>query len=246
MRYPQAVSFLDRLRRRTTTTATSAGDASPPRPEVTDSDLVEAAEQAVLPGFLSQAEAVERVRGVLELEDTDPRPEQAVEQVWARRTAEQSTWEGRSDHDRLTAAFRRLETQGFVTRMSFSCCLSCGTAEIDDERTAGDDAADYPYRETRYTFFHEQDAERLAETPATLFLAYSAWRPAPDTDPDVLAAARAGDDDAWTAVVAHTDAQVGRQVVEALQAEGLDATWDGRHTSRIAVAVPRWRKPLPA
>lgn len=213
--------------------------------ETTESELVDIAQKTVIPGFVTRSDAVERVREALELDETDPRSERVVELVWSRRTAQQSTWEGRSDHDRLAAAFRRLEARGFVTRMNFTCCNRCGTDEIDDERTALDTAAEYPYRETMYTFFHQQDAERLVDEPATLFLTYSSWRPAPDTDPELLAAARAGDEGARAAVVANTDAEVGRRVVEALRSEGLDVSWNGSHTSRIAITISRWRKPLP-
>lgn len=238
------MSFLDRLRRRAQPSGSrSDGSAPPDGDQVADGDLVEVAQQAILPGFLTRAEAVERVREALELVESDPRAQQVVDRVWSRRAAEQATWEGRSDYDRLAAAFRRLDEQGFVTRMNFTCCTTCGTDEIDDERTPAE--SDYPYRETMYTFFHQQDAERLVDEPATLFLAYSSWRPAPDTRSELLAAARAGDDDARAAVVAQTDEQVGGHVVRALEAEGLDVTWNGSHTSRIAVTISRWRKPLP-
>lgn len=238
--------FLDRLRRRPKASAPSPGPQVPSAAEIIESDLVEVARRVVLPGFVTRPDAVERVREILELDETDPRPQRVVELVWSRRAAEQSTWEGLSDHDRLGSAFQRLETQGFVTRMNFTCCTTCGSSEIDDERTVLDPDAEYPYRETMYTFFHEQDAERLVDEPATLFLAYSAWRSAPDADPELLAAARAGDDDARAAVVASTDAAVGHRVVDALREEGLDVSWDGSHTSRIAVAISRWRRPLPA
>ena len=142
--------------------------------ETTESELVDIAQKTVIPGFVTRSDAVERVREALELDETDPRSERVVELAWSRRTAQQSTWEGRSDHDRLAAAFRRLEARGFVTRMNFTCCNRCGTDEIDDERTALDTAAEYPYRETMYTFFHQQDAERLVDEPAALFLTYSA------------------------------------------------------------------------
>ncbi|MDC7122292.1 hypothetical protein OMK64_12165 [Cellulomonas fimi] len=239
------MSFLDRLRRRNTTPVPRPADGVPADEEVTEADLVEIAEQAVLPGFLTRSEAVERLREAFELDDADPTPGRIVELVWSRRSAEQATWEGRSDFDRLDAAFRRLESEGFVARMNFTCCTTCGTDEIDDERTPLDTATGYPYRETMYTFFHQQDADRLVDEQATLFLAYSSWRPAPDTDPDLLAAARAGDEAARAAVVAHTDVQVGHKVVDALKSEGLDVTWDGSHETRIAIAISDWRKPLP-
>ena len=98
-------------------------------------------------------------------------------------------------------------------RMDFTCCQTCGHAEIDDELG--------PAREERgYTFFHQQDTERIAD--GQLYLAYGAF------GPEVTEEAIAG------------------AVVERLRAEGLAVTWNGETTSRIEVAIGDWRKPLPA
>jgi hypothetical protein len=241
----EGMSLRDRLFGRNSG-APAAGTPTPAAQEVTDGDLLVAAREAVLPGFTTHDDAVQRVREFFELEDDDPRPAAIVGDVWARREAEESTWATPSDYDRLAAAFADLHEQGVVARMDFTCCNTCGTAEIDKERTPIDGAEGYAFRESAYTFFHRQDTERLAEMPTRLYLTYSAWRPAPDTDPELLAAARAGDTDALSAVVAHTDARVGRLVSAALRAHGLTVDWSGDHRERIAIAISDWRKPLPA
>ncbi len=147
----------------------------------------------------------------------------------------------------MQAAFDELEADRVVARMNFTCCNTCGTTEIDDERTPDPDAAEgaYPFQEWAYAFFHSQDAERLADTPADLYLTYSSFRPAPDIDPELMARARAGDEDARKQVVSHTDATVGRIVVDALTARGLTPVWSGDPAQRIAVPITDWRKPLP-
>lgn len=236
------MGFRDRFRGRTAAPRPDAATTSSTSSTgVIDEDLLDAARLAVLPGFLTLGDAVEQVREVCERDEGDPEPERAVRHIWTRREAEQATWEGRSDYDRLRAAFDNLQDQGVVARMNFTCCTSCGTEEIDAERTPLEGAG-YPYRESSYTFFHQQDAERLAEEPATLYLAYSCWRPSPDLDPSLAAAAKAGDKNARDEIYAH----VGRRVAEAVRAEGLEVVWDGSASQRIAVTITRWRKPLPA
>lgn len=225
-----------------------SASAAPDAGSVTEDELREAARLAVLPGFVSLDEAVEEVRDYLELDVDDPRPRQVVAEVWSRRKAEEATWVGGSDHARLAGAFTELEVKGLVARMNFTCCNTCGTAEIDDERTPLDAVTpgEYPFREWAYTFFHQQDAELLAEMPATLHLTYSSFRPAPDTDPGLLAVARTGDQRARRQLMAQTDVAVGHLVATSLRSHGLDVEWSGDIGQRIAVTVHAWRKPLPS
>ncbi|MDI9902924.1 hypothetical protein QM716_24015 [Rhodococcus sp. IEGM 1409] len=94
--------------------------------------------------------------------------------------------------------------------------MQCGTTEIDDERTPSEpDENGYPFAQWAYTFFHMQDAERL------------------------------GDETAKAHVIAQTDQTVGRQVADALRAQGLSVDWNGDNNQRIRVTDVRWRKPLP-
>ncbi len=240
------MGLLDRLRRRRNDAVDSRPEGSaPPEVQVADEDLAEQAKQAVLPGFMDRDGAIERVREALELDEQDPRPAAAVDSVWAQRKTEEASWSGVSDYDRLRAAFDDLQADGVVARMNFSCCNTCGTDEIDGERTPLEAGEGYGYRESAYTFFHQQDADRLADTPTTLFLTYSAWRSATDIDPGLLAAARAGDATARAEVVAITDGRVGGRVAASLRDRGLTVAWDGNPKQRIAVQISDWRKPLP-
>ncbi|MCA0295351.1 MAG: hypothetical protein LCH96_08615 [Actinobacteria bacterium] len=216
-----------------------------PDDAVTADELRDAARQAVLPGFLGRDAAVESVRESFELEAADPRPAAVVDEVWRQRKLEETSWSGTSDYDRLRAAFDDLQADGVVARMNFACCNTCGTDEIDAERTPVD-ADGYGFRESQYTFFHQQDADRLAESPTRLFLTYSAWRAASDLDPELLAAARAGDADARAQVIARTDAQAGERVAAALRNRGLRVEWDGDPQQRLEIVIDDWRKPLPA
>lgn len=166
---------------------------------------------------------------------------------WGRRESELAAAAGPSDHDRLAAAFGTLEQRGVLARMSFTCCQTCGNDEIGDERTPAEPAegSTYGFAEWAFTFFHQQDAERLVDPDATLYLGFGSFRPAADTDPADLAAARDGDAEARRRVSVHTDTVVGRAVRDALVGEGLEVTWDDDPGARIEVAIRDWRKPLP-
>lgn len=79
-----------------------------------------------------------------------------VERLWVARVAEQRTWRGPTDPDRLTRAFAALEREGVVAREDFTCCRSCGLAEIGAE---AEDAGG-----TRgFVFFHHQGTRSAAE-----------------------------------------------------------------------------------
>ena len=225
----------------------------------TDADheaLRESAREWIRPGFRSREELAEDLaayRDDLALPDKVKLSlaRSVVDHEWAARLAEEATWTEPGDYSRVQAAFDELALQGVVGRMNFTCCQTCGTAEIDDERTPKppeEVAADngYPFHEWGYTFFHEQDAERLGEEPADLYLSYSTFRPAFDIDPELMARARDGDTEALSEVVRQSDLTVGRLIVSALSRQGLSVEWPEDTSQRIRVTGLRWRKPLPA
>jgi hypothetical protein len=228
--------------RRRPTTGSSDEPAPSPDPE-----QVAYARTLIRPGFVSRAEAVAALRDQFEIDDDDRRPEAAVEAAWRQREAEQQTWREVGDYDRMAAAFARIQQQGVLARMNFACCQNCGIDEIDDERTPlrRPAAGEYPWREWGYTFFHQQDAERLAAEPAALYLSYSGFRAAPHLDPALVQAARDGDTGARDQVRIETDRAVGTIVAAALREHGLTVDWDGDPDERIKVRITEWRKYLP-
>lgn len=225
-----------------------AGPEVPDGPAPTvDPELVQYARRVILPGFVGRLDAVVAVRDRFQIAADDGRPEAAVEAAWLARQAEQRKWREPGDYDRLAAAFARIRQQGLVARMSFTCCQTCGTDEIDDERTPRKRAApgEYPWKEWAYTFFHRPDAERLADEPTVLYLSYGAFRAAPQLDPALVRAARDGDADAERQVRVETGRAVGTIVVNALREHGLAVDWDGDPDERIQVRITQWRKYLP-
>lgn len=206
--------------------------AADPAPAADPADLAvveEQARQLIVPGFHSLAEARTAVEELVE-DDEELHVDviqalAVVETVWAEHRAQQRRWTGLSDADRLESAFVELEASGVVARMSFTCCQTCGHAEIGLEVAPGAQPAGY-------VFFHRQDADRLADAPASLFLAYGAFPP-DEGFPD---------DEAYEE--AATD--VGHRVVRALEAAGLEPQWDGRLGARIFLPSLDWRRRPPA
>ena len=134
----------------------------------------------------------------------------------AEHVEAQADWPERTDSDRLAAAFTALEAAGIIARQNFSCCGSCGSAEIWDELEAVR-AAGGPV--SGYAFFHMQDTDHAVDG-SDLYLNYGA---SVDGEDAALA-------------VAH-------EIVEHLQAHGLQTTWTGSWNQRIGVQLD-WKRRL--
>ncbi|MFI5729534.1 DUF6891 domain-containing protein [Kribbella sp. NPDC051587] len=184
-------------------------------------ELREQIESWVKPGFRSRPDVVQYAieyaedDGVLSEEQAT----QLVDEVWARRLQEQQAWPESTDADRLAAAFAELDAAGVVARMNFTCCQNCGHAEIDDERPEDRESS-------AYVFFHQQDADGLAEEPAALYLAYGVFD---------------ADKNPWEARVV----DAGHQITKTLRAHDLPVTWSGTSAQRIQVGPLDWRRRLP-
>ncbi|MFW0784144.1 hypothetical protein AAFP35_06445 [Gordonia sp. CPCC 206044] len=210
-------------------------------------DLRELVRSRVIPGFVDRLELEADVRDWAEDVGADTDDALAVaRQLWAQRIDEQRGWSDTGDYGRLADAFAELDAAGILARMNFSCCSRCATQEIDAQRTPDPDRDDwYLFREWAYVFFHEQDAERLADDDPMLYLGYSAFRPHPSLPEELLDAMSDGDVQAERTAYERTETLVGEQIVATLQRHGLDVRWSQARRDRIVVHVPQWRKPLP-
>jgi hypothetical protein len=240
------VGFLDQLRRLRAETGAGADlDRSGPSPPTaaTSSQAAggaspealvrEEAVRLIEPGFRTHAEALAELVEIVEddvdffgdsLTSSEVAP--IVDQVWSERLSIQGGWSDLSDADRLDSAFAELEASGIVARMNFTCCGTCGAAEIGGEVAEG-------LSPRGYVFFHMQDADGLVGDEASeLFLGYGAWTP----DGSAFA------DEAAYAVAATA---IGREIVRTLEAAGLRVSWDGNLARRICVVDLDWRRRLP-
>ena len=151
-------------------------------------------------------------------EDAAPLPLPVlVDRLIASQIAAQQSWPQVTDCDRLDTAFTKLEASGIVARQNFACCQTCGFAEIGAEV---DDVTDAGGTVRGITFFHQQDTEG-AVAGHSLHLSYGAM------------------DDKGDACV------IARDVVAALNREGLQANWDGTSAQRIEVVL-NWQRRFPA
>lgn len=201
-----------------------APDEAAPEP-LTDEAIADLLARAAAEGYRTDAEVVEQLTEELVDEHGEDagvpaRVARLAPRVFAARLEEERSWTVPTDCDRLDRAFERLEQAGVVARQDFACCQNCGHAEIGDE--IEETRALRPVR--GYTFFHHQDTERAVDG-GPLYLAYGAVPPEGTSK------------EAWI----EAEAGIGREIVAALEAEGLRPAWNGERTKRIQVGLV-WRR----
>ncbi|MFF9239157.1 DUF6891 domain-containing protein [Streptomyces sp. NPDC014801] len=134
----------------------------PPREEVPplDAEVAARAEEQVramlTDGYLGIERLVEETVYLMEDAVSPAQARELVERLWLARVSEQAGWDGLTDPDRLTRAFAALEETGILARENFTCCHSCGMAEIGGE-------AEEPERTRGFVFFHRQATRAAAE-----------------------------------------------------------------------------------
>jgi hypothetical protein len=176
---------------------------------------------AVAEGFSGRTDIIGRFSEVAEDEygrdDLEPVVTRLTDAALTAHHRRQARWKGETDCDRLDAAFAALEQQGIVARQNFTCCSTCGHAEIGGEVAAA-------RRRRRpvagYAFYHMQDTEGAAEGGG-VYIKY-----------DCLADDRG------------RKTAVGHKIVEALGAAGLRADWNGDPDTAVYVRL-KWRKRRP-
>jgi hypothetical protein len=147
---------------------------------------------------------------------TGPLVEKLLPDMLRDHLREQATWPAVTDCDRLDVAFAALTTAGIVARQDFTCCSTCGVAEIGDE-IATEVAAGRVVR--GYTFFHQQGTESAVEGHG-LMLTYGAL------------------DETEAAAV-----KIGEEIVAVLETHGFKCDWDGKIEKCIGVPLV-WQRRL--
>jgi len=117
---------------------------------------------------------------------------------------------------KLDLAFKSLRKQGFVARANFCCCSSCAGAKLANEMEAIADKSTAALPKG-LVFYHQQDAAGVRE--------WEEYGRNPREDGDLylrfshVSTAKHGE---FGSMV-----EVGRALVEALQAAGCTPKWDG-------------------
>ena len=130
---------------------------------------------------------------------------------------DQESWPVLTDFDRLQLAFDMLEDEDIVARQHFTCCGTCGAAEIGIEM---DEFQELSGREAKgYVFFHQQDTEGAVES-GSLYISYGA---------------------ADATASAEENVAIGQRMFEILQSVGLKPVWDGKINHRVGLAID-WKR----
>lgn len=181
-------------------------------------------------GFDTPDEAAEIVVEMLSDEHEPEEVERAVREllpgVIAEREKAMRAWPPKTDCDRLDAAFEEMNANGIMARHDWTCCGTCGSAEMPDEydRLKGRWAG-VPI--VGYTFYHQQGTESAAEGDG-VYLGYGSTQKF-ETEPEYV----------------NASLEVARRVCETLAKHGLKTEWDGSYDRRILVVVDWKRRARP-
>ena len=190
----------------------------PPDPEEVRQWVREHIAVEVAGGFASGDEIIAGVPDMFEGELPQAELEEIakaeVPKAIARFREEQAGWPEITDNDRLETAIQNLTGRGIVFRQNFSCCGSCGAAEIwdemNDEREAG-------MTVRGYAFYHMQDTTSAVEGGG-LYLGYGSVE---EGEEPSLA--------------------IAREIRDELEAQGLKTHWDGTWNMRLGFDLD-WKR----
>ena len=131
---------------------------------------------------------------------------------------------------KLDRAFEALRRAHVVAEQDFSCCNTCGHAEIEGDQ---DDLG--------YVFFHQQDTESLAESGST-YLSYGIFWPAHISEKEYKALSSSQREELYDATTIKLMKTV---VIPILQEHGIGVSWEGNVDTRILLTDVEWYAPLP-
>ncbi|MQY10216.1 hypothetical protein SRB5_03230 [Streptomyces sp. RB5] len=178
---------------------------------VARSDVAKHAEDHV-PGAVSAAQAQE-----------------IATRLWHERLAEQASWEGVTDAERIRNlfVFHFKDQGGIVARENFSCCRECGISKIRNMTSP---------TSRGWVFFHTQATKQVVDT-GRLPLYFGSLDSYGTLDHQGGWEVVDGTDEATTAI--------GHEITAAIRAAGLTAEWNGSLDEAIVVKNLDWRKRLP-
>jgi hypothetical protein len=153
---------------------------------------------------------------------------QAFDTVLPARRAQIASWPAETRSTPLMTAFAELADLGILARGNFTCCGSCASLEIWDER---DDSRTW----RGYIYFHSQDAERIPEDRTT-YVGYGLFIDAylPEWEWDALS--KQAKDDTYTRLVRELMAEA----TIVLERHGVEVEWDGDLKRRILLKNVDW------
>ncbi|MDG6103317.1 hypothetical protein Daura_17575 [Dactylosporangium aurantiacum] len=157
----------------------------------------------------------------------------AYERAVDARRAQQREWgDVRSN---VSLAFAELNQLGVLARANFSCCGTCASGEIHDER-------DGSRHWHGYLWFHQQDTEALiASTDGSVYLGYGVY---PPEDFDEAAYEALSPQEQRDRYQADLERMLDDLVFPVLRRHGMRVTWNRNQATRILVTGAHWYVPL--
>ncbi|HVU62448.1 MAG TPA: hypothetical protein VHC70_00620 [Phycisphaerales bacterium] len=187
--------------------------------------------QQLAEGFSTPVAISESVIEMLSDEHPTEEVQRIVESLMpmmlAERQREIAGWPSVTDCDRLDAAFEDLNARGIMARHHWTCCSTCGRAEMPDEfNRLGGRWRGVPI--IGYTFYHIQDTESAADGGG-IYLNYGSCE-------------RAADEAAYEKACL----RVAGTIRETLERLGLPVIWDGTYAKKLQVPLKWQRRARPA
>ena len=174
---------------------------------------VETIRKWVKSGFYSPTDVRDMLDDILSGGEDPATLENAIDESFAAKRAEEADWPAMTDCDRLDRVFYKLHEQGICALDNAGYTMSDGFSDVS-EAVAQAPAGHYH----GFCFYHGQDVERAIDGGGLM-----------------IAFGDLNDDD--TAGVA-----VGRIIVGALHTEGLETRWPETMDTRIDVPNIDWRR----
>lgn len=178
-------------------------------------DLIEIEVKA---GFASKKEilesAIDALLGDYDYDWIEDSATSILDECLKAHYEKQKAWQIETDCDRLDEAFAELDRNGIVARQNFTCCQTCGHAEIsyaieDTEK----------FRPVRgYVFYHQQDLESAARN-GYLYLAYGSL---------------SGKEE--------DSAKIAQEISDTIKRHGLEPDWNGSVRTRICIREIDWKR----
>lgn len=190
----------------------------------------DAAWQLIVKGISDPDELAEYAADDLDL--TDEAAREAAEFLVAARKQQQAGFGAHPDLA-LHRAFADLESERVLARQDWTCCGTCGAAEIGDDV---DDLSQW----LGYVFFHTQDTDQLIDVGST-YLSYGLFWAAHMTEAEFEALSEQQRADYYER---ETIALMQRVVVPTFERHGITVEWDGSLDQRILIGGVAWYAPL--
>jgi hypothetical protein len=223
MRMPLLTGLLRRFTKRSARSAGDAGPKSPPD-KIDRADTAERIEILARGGFETEASTRETILDeYLTPDEVGPDDRRWIEaevaRAFARKRADEAAWPPETDVDRLARAFDALDAAGIIALHRAGYTRSDG---ISDAVEVYHQRKEQGRASRGFVFYHGQDVEAVI-VDRGLYLAFGAFD---DRD--------------------ETMAAIAREIVAAVEAQGLRTAWQGDVGTRILVHPIRWLKRSPS